>query len=188
MWLGKQGTAFDARVLGLSSAQFSLNTAIACHIHYHIVPRPQSMSLCKTGSHQTLFHKCMRSMKNKYWFLILFMEVKKGALGRKGEQDIGSQTTQVSFLPLPLSSPSSAPGKWLQRRSLICLWLGSEISQIPNFKVLVEEEKWTWNCLIFINTFILELKRMCPETSVNNWTVSTERKLLQAFYTVTSFC
>lgn len=66
MWLGKQGTAFDARVLGLSSAQFSLNTAIACHIHYHIVPRPQSMSLCKTGSHQTLFHKCMRSMKNKY--------------------------------------------------------------------------------------------------------------------------
>lgn len=68
MWLRKQEIAFHARVLGLFSAQSSLNTAIACHICYHIVPRPQSMSLYKTGSHQTLFHKCMRSssVKNKY--------------------------------------------------------------------------------------------------------------------------
>lgn len=68
MWLGKQGIAFHARVLGLFSAQSSLNMAIACHIHYHIVPRPQSMSLYKTGPPRTLSRKNMRSssMKNKY--------------------------------------------------------------------------------------------------------------------------
>lgn len=181
MWLRKQGIAFHARVLGLFSAQSSLNMAIACHIHYHIVPRPQSMSLYKTGPPRTLSRKSMRSssVKNKYLTSHALHGSEEGSSREeRGEQGIGSQTTRASCLPLPPSSSSSAPGKWRQLSSFIRLWLGSEISKIPNFKVLVQEEKWTRQCFIFINTFILELKRACPETSVNNWAVSMERKLL----------
>lgn len=105
--------------LSCTSSRFILSTILfehghCCHIHYHIVPRPQSMSLYKTGPPRTLSRKSMRSslVKNKYLTSHALHGSEEGSSREeRGEQGIGSQTTQASFLPLPPSSSSSAPGK-----------------------------------------------------------------------------